>query len=82
VFNRERDNHIRTMWGLRLEQGYSKINIITTDAKYISGSSYYEEGFYSSEWFEPGFADLQNLLSSPNIFQEEDLVLERLFSVS
>jgi len=66
----ERDNEIRSVWAHRLNSGYNQINIVTNGLT---------DDYYSTNWFDEGYQDPQDLLGSHDIFEEEDLGLDRLF---
>ena len=64
----ERDNVMRRYWATRLNNGYSLLNIFVRDSPYED-----------LDWFYEGYTDLEVNQDNYDIFQEDDLGLERLF---
>ena len=72
----ERDNVMRSYWANRLNEGYIQTNIIVKDSPFEG----FLDDYYSLDWFENGYQNLNyELEKSFDIFQEEDLGLHNLF---
>lgn len=79
----ERDNVMRSYWANRLNGGYIQTNIVIRESPYDSPEDYQyssTDEYYSLDWFNEGYQMIEPTKESLDVFEQEDLGLERLFS--